>query len=111
MKINITGHHVEVTDAIREALNSKFEKLNHHFPDCAALNVILTVEKNEQIAEVSTHFLGQDFSATAKSADLYQSIADMMNKLTSLMQRQKEKVKSHSHQKPQTIEEDIVEDQ
>jgi putative sigma-54 modulation protein len=110
MKINITGHHVEVTDAIHDVVSSKLEKLNQHFPDLSTLNVILTVEKNEQVAEVSTHFLGQDFSATAKSADLYQSIADMTNKLTSLIQRQKEKVKSHSHQKPQTIEEDIVED-
>ena len=107
MKINITGHHVEVTDAIRNVVNSKFDKLNHHFPDVSALNVILTVEKHEQIAEVSTHFLGQDFSATAKHEDMYQSIADMTNKLTTLMQRQKEKVKSHSHQKPQSVEEDM----
>jgi putative sigma-54 modulation protein len=110
MKINITGHHVEVTDAIRSVVNSKFDKLNHHFPDVSILNVILTVEKHEQIAEVSTHFLGQDFSATAKHEDMYQSIADMTNKLTTLLQRQKDKVKSHSHQKPPVAEEEIVDD-
>jgi putative sigma-54 modulation protein len=110
MQINITGHHVEVTDAIRDVVGTKLEKLHQHFPDVASLSVILTVEKHEQIAEVSTHFLGQDFSATGKSEDLYQSIADMTNKLTSLMQRQKEKVKSHSHQRPQPTEDEIVDD-
>lgn len=110
MQINITGHHVEVTDAIRNVVNSKLEKLNQHFPDISSLKVILTVEKHEQIAEVSTHFLGQDFSAKGKNVDLYQSIAEMTNKLTSLMQRQKEKVKSHSHENRHPIEEDIGDD-
>ena len=49
MKINITGHHVEVTEAIQNVVNGKFEKLNHHFPDLTTLNVILNVEKNEQV--------------------------------------------------------------
>lgn len=110
MQINITGHHVEITDGIREAINIKQEKLEQHFPDLSSLNIILTVEKHQQIAEVSTHFLGQDFSAKASNDDLYQSINEMTTKLTSLLQRHKEKVKSHSHEKLQPQEEPLEEE-
>lgn len=105
MQINITGHHLDITDSIRKAVNSKLQKLQQHFPNITSLNVVLTVEKNQQIAEVSTHYLGQDFSAKAASDDLYHSIGEMSTKLSALIQRKKEKVKSHSHQKPQQIEE------
>ena len=99
MRMNITGHHLDITDSIRAAINNKFEKLQQHFPDITSSNIILTVEKNEQIAEVTTHFLGQDFSAKATAEDLYQAITEMSNKLHTLMQRKKDKVKSHSHTK------------
>jgi len=105
MQINITGHHMDITDSIREAVNNKLQKLQQHFPNITSLKVILTVEKHQQVAEVSTHFLGQDFSAKAASDDLYHAIGEMSTKLTALMQRKKEKVKSHPHQKPPQIEE------
>lgn len=105
MQINITGHHIEITDGIREAINNKQEKLEQHFPDLSALDIILTVEKHQQIAEVTTHFLGQNFAAKASNDDLYQSINEMATKLTSLLQRHKEKVKSHAHPRPQLVEE------
>jgi putative sigma-54 modulation protein len=111
MQITITGHHVEITDGIREAVNNKLGKLQNSFPDLASMAVIVTVEKNQQNAEVSTHYLGQDITAKASAADLYQAIAEISSKLTRLMKRQKEKVKSHSHDKPQQAEEVLEEDE
>lgn len=110
MQINITGHHLDITESIRKSVDSKLGKMQQHFPDLSSLNVILTVEKNQQIAEVSTHFLGQDFTARASADDLYKAIAEMATKLTSLMQRKKEKVKSHSHPRPENLE-DATEDE
>ncbi|MFT5693333.1 MAG: putative sigma-54 modulation protein [Oceanicoccus sp.] len=104
MQINITGHHLDITESIRKSVNTKLGKMQQHFPNLSSLNVILTVEKNQQIAEVSTHFLGQDFTARASADDLYKAIAEMATKLTSLMQRKKEKVKSHAHQRPEQLE-------
>ena len=109
MQINITGHHVEITDAIREAVNAKMEKIQQQFPDVASIHFIATVEKHEQIAEASTHYLGQDVSAKARAGDLYQAINEMTSKLTSLMKRQKEKVKSHPHEKLLQVEETEIE--
>ena len=109
MQINITGHHIEITDGIREAINQKLEKLANHFPDIHSINIIATVEKHQQIAEATSHFLGKDLTAKASSDDLYKSIADMTNKLMALMQRQKDMVKAHPHTKPESAEEEIDE--
>jgi putative sigma-54 modulation protein len=108
MQITINGHHLDITDSIRAAVNGKLTKLHQQFPDIASLNVILTVEKHQQIAEVTTHFLGLDFTAKASAEDLYQAITEMANKLGQLLKRQKEKVKSYSHEKPQP-ETEIIE--
>ncbi|WP_019529084.1 ribosome hibernation-promoting factor, HPF/YfiA family [Dasania marina] len=107
MQITITGHHVEITDGIREAVNSKLSKIDNHFPDIQTVDVIVTVEKNRQIAEANTHFLGKDFSAKADNEELYKSIAEMSSKLTKLLQRQKEQVKAHPHQKPEVADTDL----
>jgi putative sigma-54 modulation protein len=104
MQINITGHHVEITDGIREAVKQKFAKLDKHFPDIQTIDIIVTVEKNNQTAEANTHFLGKDFTAKADSDDLYKSIAEMSSKLSTLLQRQKEQIKAHPHLKPEVAE-------
>lgn len=99
MHINITGHHVEITDGLKTAVNNSFNKLIKHYPDIESINVILTVEKKEQLAEAKVHFLGQDLVATASSADLYISIGDLKLKMDGLLQRRKATVKSHPHVK------------
>ena len=99
MQINITGHHVEITNGIREAIDAKFAKLDKHFPDIHTIDIIVTIDKNGQTSEANSRFLGKDLSAKASSDDLYKSIAEMTNKLSSLMQRQKEVVKAHPHLK------------
>lgn len=108
MLINITGHHVEITDGIREAIHQKFEKLSKHFPDAQSIQVTVTVEKHEQIAEATTHFLGKDLTAKASNAELYKSIAEMTQKLTAVMQRQKDHVKGHPHEKPATENDELL---
>ena len=101
MQINVTGHHVELTDGLNEAVSQKCNKIAKHFPDMASVNVILTVDKNTQTAEATTHFLGQDLVAKANADDLYQAIAEMAAKLEKSMQKRKEITKSHSHSKPE----------
>jgi putative sigma-54 modulation protein len=106
MNVNLTGHHVEITDALESAVNSALDKVLRHYPDIVSARVILTVEKHEQIAEAVVHFLGQDIAAKGTSEDLYHSINDMRSKLETLLQRRKSTIKSHSHEKPSPEETD-----
>lgn len=109
MHINITGHHVEVTEGLKTAVNSSLNKLIKHYPDIENVNVILTVEKKEQVAEAKVHFLGQDLVATASAHDLYIAIGDLKMKLETLLQRRKATVKSHPHIKPEAVEAESAE--
>ncbi len=100
MQINISGHHIEVTDSLKTAIHSKLKKLSTHYPDIESAHIYLNVEKHEQTAEAIVHYFGQDLVAKAKSEDLYQSIGDLSHKLESLLQRRKQTVKGHGHSRP-----------
>ena len=45
MRYNITGRHVEVTEGIRSAIESKFGKLSKYFTDDTEVRVRLGVQK------------------------------------------------------------------
>ncbi|MFT7558118.1 MAG: putative sigma-54 modulation protein [Flavobacteriales bacterium] len=100
MQIDISGHHVEVTDAIRKAVNSKFSKVASHYPNLSTLDATLTVEKASQKIEVSTQFLGGRVSVHASDSDLYAAIADAAKKLESALSHRKGSVKDFKHEKP-----------
>lgn len=99
MQLTISGHHLEITEAIESAVREKFAKVQRHYPDLDAINVILTVEKHEHMAEVNSHFLGMDLAAIGRSQDLYQSIADVSSKFEVVLGKRKSTVKSHLHDK------------
>lgn len=100
MRINITGHHVEITKGLKSAVDSSFDKILRHYPDVDRVDVVLTVEKKEQLAESIVHFLGQDLVAKASSDDLYTSINDLKAKMETLLQKRKATVKSYANRKP-----------
>ena len=99
MRINITGHHIEITDGLKSAVDSSFNKLTRRYPDIDRVDVVLTVEKKEQLAEAIVHFLGHDLVAKSSSDDLYNSINDLRSKMDVLLQKRKSTIKSHSNKK------------
>lgn len=95
MQINLSGHHVEVTSALRDYVNSKMEKLERHFDHITNTQVTLTVEKQRQKAEANVHVSGADLFAQAESADMYASIDSLVDKLDRQIIKHKEKLKNH----------------
>ena len=49
MNLHLTGHHVEITSAIREYVVSKISRIQRHFEHVIDVNVVMTVEKLDQI--------------------------------------------------------------
>ena len=91
MNIQITGRHLEVTEAIRDFVNKKVEKFPKLVGSVCDFSVILTVERHRQIAEfVLTTKLGT-FNATEDSKDLYQSISSAVEKLEKQARKSKER--------------------
>lgn len=91
MQINITGHHVELTPALREFVEKKFSKLERFFDQIISVQVILTVDKLRQIAESDIKVAGGDVHASAESEDMYSSIDQLMDKLERQLIKHKEK--------------------
>jgi putative sigma-54 modulation protein len=105
MNINITGHHIEVTPAIRDYVTAKLDRVIRHFDQVTSVYVILSVEKLKQKAEVTLHVKGKDIHADDIGADLYASIDAVADKLVRQVVKHKEKVTEHPHKLPHEAEE------
>ncbi|MCB1787817.1 MAG: ribosome-associated translation inhibitor RaiA [Chromatiaceae bacterium] len=95
MQVNLTGHHVDITDALRSYVDEKIARLERHFDHVTNVHVILSVEKLEQKAEATVHIAGADVFADAVHQDMYAAIDSLVDKLDRQVLRHKEKIKSH----------------
>ncbi|WP_220720241.1 ribosome hibernation promoting factor [Agarivorans litoreus] len=92
MQINLTGHHVEITESLKEYVHSKFAKLTRRFDQINNVHVILNVEKLNQIAEATLHLNGGEVFATSEHSDMYAAIDSLIDKLDRQVIKHKEKL-------------------
>ena len=95
MNLNITGHHLEITPAIRDYVSAKLERVTRHFDQVIDVNVILTVEKLAQKIEANIHVSGKDIFAESSDNDMYAAIDALGDKLDRLVLKHKEKHGAH----------------
>ena len=95
MQINLTGHHVEITDSLRNYVDTKFSKLERHFDHISNVHVILNVEKLNQKAEATMHLSGAEVFTSSENTDMYAAIDSMVDKLDRQVIKHKEKLKKH----------------
>jgi putative sigma-54 modulation protein len=95
MQVSITGHHIEVTDSLKNHVDEKIAKLKRHFDNVTDVHVILTVEKLEQKAEATVQISGAKLFADDVQEDMYKAIDNMVDKLDRQIIKHKEKTGSH----------------
>ena len=95
MQINLTGHHIDITESLREYVDTKFAKLERHFDHITNVHVILNVEKTNQKAEATVHLNGGEIFADSVHDDMYAAIDGLIDKLDSQVIKHKEKMKKH----------------
>ena len=95
MQINITGHHVELTDSMHDYVLAKMEKVERHFDHITNVQVTLSVEKQRQKAEVEMHVSGAQIHAAHEHEDMYAAIDGVTDKLDRQVIKHKEKMKNH----------------
>jgi len=101
MQIDITGHHVEITDSMRQYVEEKMQKLERHFDKVSNMHVILSVENVRQKAEATLHLSGQDIFAEDTQDNMYAAIDGLLDKLDRQVVKYKEKIKNHHHKQPE----------
>lgn len=92
MDVTMSGHHVELTQALKDFTHEKLSKLERHAQGITTAHVILSVEKNEQKAEAKLHYKGTDIFADVTSSDLYVAIDGLVDKLDRQILKHKQKV-------------------
>ena len=97
MQLSITGHHIDVTDALRDYVTQKLEKLERHYDHINNVHVVLCVEKLVQRAEATVHVNGGEVFADADSEDLYAAIDALTDKLNRQIIKHKEKIIDRHH--------------
>lgn len=95
MQVSVTGHHVDVTDSLRNYVEEKISKLKRHFDNVTDIHVILTVEKLQQQAEATVQVSGAKLFAEDTREDMYAAIDNMVDKLDRQIIKHKEKLNSH----------------
>jgi putative sigma-54 modulation protein len=98
MNLTVTGHHIEVTPAIRDYVDNKLDRITRHFDHVIDVNVILSVEKLVQKVEANIHVRGKDIFAEAHDADMYAAIDLLADKLDRQVLKHKEKNGGHGRE-------------
>ncbi|MBI3373447.1 MAG: ribosome-associated translation inhibitor RaiA [Betaproteobacteria bacterium] len=97
MNLNVSGHHLEITPAIRSYLASKLERVTRHFDHVIDAHVILSVDKLVQKAEITLHVPGKDIHCECVEHDLYAAIDLLADKLHRQVEKYKTKSGAKSH--------------
>jgi putative sigma-54 modulation protein len=97
MNINLTGHHLEITPAIRDHVTSKLGKIKRHFDNLIDINVILSVNKLVQKAEATVHLSGKTVFAEADDENLYVAVDKLVDLLDRQVLKHKDKGSARRH--------------
>lgn len=108
MNLTISGHHLEVTPALRSYVTTKLDRINRHFDQVVDVKVILSVEKQKekerrQRAECNIHVKGNDLFAESAHEDLYAAVDELVDKLDRQVGRHKERLQAHHHETPKRV--------
>jgi putative sigma-54 modulation protein len=95
MQLNVTGHHVEVTESMRGYVEKKLERIGRHYDQVLDVHCILTVEKLRQKAEATLHVSGTAIHTEATDENMYAAIDALTDKLDRCLKKHKEKMADH----------------
>jgi putative sigma-54 modulation protein len=95
MQINITGHHIEITPALRAYVTEKLQRIYRHFDHVISTDVILKVDSNNKHAEAKVVAAGKSLFAQDAGDDMYAAIDGLIDKIDKQVRRYKDRVRGH----------------
>lgn len=95
MQINITGHHIEVTPALRAYVTEKLQRIYRHFDNVISTDVILKIENHHKRVEAKVNTAGKSLFAQESGTDMYAAIDGLIDKLDRQVRRHKDRVRGH----------------
>jgi len=95
MNLQLTGHHLEITPALRDYIQSKLTRISNHFDHVIDVKVTMSVEKLVQKVEATLHVPGNDLHAACADGNMYSAIDLLTDKLDRQVVKHKEKNGDH----------------
>jgi len=95
MNVQLTGHQIDITPALRDYVNLKLERIKRHFDHMMDVNVVMSASKLVKKVEANVHVRGRDIFVESTDADMYAAIDELADKLDRQIIRHKEKVTDH----------------
>ncbi len=95
MRIELSGHQIDLTKALRDYVETKLDKLSRHFDHHLEARVVLSVEKLEHKADATLIAAGRTLHADAVAESMYAAIDLLIDKLDRLVLKHKEKLTDH----------------
>lgn len=95
MNVQLTGHQIDITPALRDYVNLKLERVKRHFDHMMDINVVMSASKLVKKVEVNVHVRGRDLFVESADEDMYAAIDGLVDKLDRQIIRHKEKLTDH----------------
>ena len=92
MQLSVSGQHLTITETLHSHITARLEKITQHFDHMTNMHVVLHVEKNRHVAEVTINIKGGQLHARGSAEDMYAAIDAMAVKLDRQVIRHKEKL-------------------
>lgn len=96
MQVQITGHHVEITPALRSFVTAKLSKIEDYYPKVRRVAVVLTVEKYRHTTEIHFHADGVEMSAKKTTKDMYASVEEALAAIAQQAAKRKDRTRSQN---------------
>ncbi len=108
MNLTISGHHLEVTPALRTYVEGKLDRITRHFDRVVDVKELLSIEnqtekERRQKAECNIHVKGSDMFAESAHEDMYAAVDELMDKLDRQVVKHKDRLQNHHHASPKRL--------
>lgn len=101
MQVKLTGHHVDITDPLRDYVESKMGRVLRHYDQVTDIHCILEVDKLQHKAEATLQVTGDTLFAESVQNDMYAAIDGLIDKLDRQVKKHKEKITEHNAREAQ----------
>ena len=95
--MNVSDHHLEVTNSIRNNVSTKQGRLARHFGRVTDINVTLSAENQRQKSELNVHLRGEGIYAASNYKSLWAAVDQLADKLDRQVVKRKEKTKERKN--------------
>jgi putative sigma-54 modulation protein len=81
MGIAITFRHMASSDAVRDYVHEKLERVQKYLRQPLDAHVTFSTERHQHLAEILVNSVGRQYQAHSESDDMYKSIDLMIDKI------------------------------